>query len=183
VSADNSEFSETLQQCWARLGIPIELIVDRGLPVFREAHTLEVAETGADGRQHYLVPEAAAAWSVMKAAALTDAVNIHIVSAHRSVARQTEIVGRKLEAGQTLEQIFAVSAPPGCSEHHTGRAVDIGTPEAPALETDFELTPAWNWLQAHAAGFGFTLTYPEGNRWGYSYEPWHWCFRETPVES
>lgn len=182
MSANNSGFSETLRRCWANLGIPIELITDRELPVFAEARTLEIAETGTDGRQHFLVPEAAAAWLAMQTAARVDTVDIYIVSAHRSIERQIEIIGHKLEAGQSIEQIFAVSAPPGCSEHHTGRAIDIGTPDSPALERSFELTPAWRWLTANAGKFGFTLTYPEGNRWGFDYEPWHWCFGETSID-
>jgi D-alanyl-D-alanine carboxypeptidase len=175
--------NETLWQCWKALGIPRELIAERGLPVFAEAIELVIAETSADGRKHHLVPEAASAWSAMKTAARADAVDIHIVSAHRSVERQVEIVRRKLSAGQTLDEILAVSAPPGCSEHHTGRAIDVGTADSPALEPEFESTPAYQWLTVHATRFGFALSYPQDNRWGYSYEPWHWCYRETRERS
>ncbi len=179
LKTDNPGFSDTLLRSWDSLGIPIELISERGLPVFAEARTLVVAETAADGREHLLVPAAAGAWTAMKMAAGLAGIEMHIVSAHRSIARQIEIVAQKLADGQSLEQIFAVSAPPGCSEHHTGRAIDIGTPDSRPLEPEFESTAAWGWLQSNAAGFGFTLTYPEGNRWGYSYEPWHWCWQDT----
>ena len=30
-----------------------------------------------------------------------------------------------------------------------------------------------------AAGHGFHLSFPDGNPWGYQYEPWHWCFADT----
>ncbi len=176
---DKSEYSAALRQCWASLGIPISMITERGLPTYAEAAALAIAETGHDGREHRLVPAAAKAWSAMKSAAADHDVRIHIVSAHRSVARQIEIIEAKLQAGQTPEQIFAVSAPPGCSEHHTGRAVDVGTSDSPALEIEFESTPAFRWLLESANQFGFTLTYPQDNRWGYAYEPWHWCYQES----
>ena len=101
-----------------------------------------------------------------------------LVSAFRSIARQHEIVAAKLARGQQLDAILQVSAAPGFSEHHTGRAVDIGTPDSPALEEVFEQTPAFAWLQANAACFGFVLSFPRGNACGYLYEPWHWCYRQ-----
>ena len=73
------------------------------------------------------------------------------------------------------------SAPPGCSEHHTGRAVDIGTPHCKVLDEEFEQTEAFDWLVRFAGKFGFRLSYPRGNSCGYAYEPWHWCFvRDFP---
>ncbi|RTL24879.1 MAG: hypothetical protein EKK49_20850, partial [Rhodocyclaceae bacterium] len=35
---------------------------------------------------------------------------------------------------------------------------------------------AFVWLNAHAAGHGYTLSFPRNNPEGYLYEPWHWCF-------
>lgn len=165
-----------LRQCWKDLGIAAELIVERGLPEFAEPDRLVVAETSDDGREHLLIPEAADAWRIMQAAAAKDGVVLRLVSAFRSVERQIEIISNKLRNGQEPDEIFLVSAPPGCSEHHSGRAVDIGTTDSPPLETEFELTAAYRWLAENAGRFGFTLSFPRGNRWGYSYEPWHWCF-------
>lgn len=169
----------SLRACWRRLGIAETLLAERGLPMYEEAFDLQTAETGHDGRIHELTPTAAQAWSKMKAAAAADAVPIFIVSAHRSISRQIEIFERKLAAGQSIAQILCVSAPPGCSEHHTGRAIDIGTVDSPPLEEVFETTPAFGWLEHHAAEFGFSLSYPRGNARGYDYEPWHWCFEST----
>ncbi|HEX7650108.1 MAG TPA: D-alanyl-D-alanine carboxypeptidase family protein, partial [Noviherbaspirillum sp.] len=28
-----------------------------------------------------------------------------------------------------------------------------------------------------AGRFGFTLSYPRGNTYGFIYEPWHWCYQ------
>jgi zinc D-Ala-D-Ala carboxypeptidase len=163
----------------AELGISAAALEARGLKPCPEASHVEIAEVGEEGREHLLVPVAAEAWRQLKQAALGDGVTLFIVSAYRSVERQAEIVRRKLEAGQRLEEILAVSAPPGYSEHHTGRAVDLGTPGTRPLELEFAETAAFQWLDERARDFGFVLSYPQGNAFGYDYEPWHWCYRHA----
>lgn len=158
------------------LGISSELIAARGLHPYAEAVHLELAEIDVDGREHWLVPEAASSWRQMKDAAFQAGVRLFIVSAYRSVDRQVEIIRRKLDAGQKIEDILCVSAPPGFSEHHTGCAVDVGEPDAALLEIHFDQTAAFSWLQQHAGRFGFVLSYPADNPLGYQYEPWHWCY-------
>ncbi len=160
----------------AALGISRDSILARGLRPCPEATELELAETGADGREHFLVAEAAGAWRRLRDAAQADGVTLVIASAFRSVERQAEIIRGKIEAGAAVEEILRVSAPPGYSEHHTGRAVDVSTPGCPPLEAAFDQTAAFAWLRRRAGEFGFALSYPEGNAWGYQYEPWHWCF-------
>ncbi len=163
----------------SELGISCQFLAARGLCECEEAPCLEVAEVGADGKDHLLVPAAASAWRNLKAAAFSDSVSLFIVSAFRSIDRQMEIVRRKLEAGAPIEDILTVCAPPGFSEHHTGRAIDLSTPGSRTLEVEFEQTPAFAWLRAHAADFGYYLSYPIGNPSGYQYEPWHWCFNDA----
>lgn len=160
------------------LGIAEGLLAARGLPICDEAECLEVAEVGRNGRRHLLVPPAAAAWRELKAFALANGVSLFIVSAFRSIERQAEIVRTKLCAGLTIEEALSVCAPPGFSEHHTGRAVDVSTPGVPSLEVEFDKTPAFAWLTENAGQFDFHLSYPTGNAQGYQYEPWHWCFRD-----
>jgi D-alanyl-D-alanine carboxypeptidase len=161
------------------LGIPAELLAARGLCEYEEAPELELAEVGDDGREHRLTPSAAAAWRAMKQAAAADGVSIALASAFRSIERQAEIVRAKLARGDSVEQILAVSAPPGFSEHHTGRAIDVATPGSAALEPEFERSAAYAWLARNAARFGFRLSYARGNPLGYDYEPWHWCFESA----
>jgi D-alanyl-D-alanine carboxypeptidase len=170
------QLDATLLACWQRLGIPERLLTERNLTVFEEPASLELAETGSDGRKHFLERQAATAWSRMKRAALNDSVDIHIVSAFRSIERQIEILESKLNAGHNLDSILAVSAPPGCSEHHSGQAIDIGTRNCTPLEAEFERTAAFRWLETHGSQHGFRLSYPPGNAQGYEYEPWHWCY-------
>ncbi len=158
------------------LGITDAMIQERGLFRYDEATTLEVVEINSEGREFMLAPAAASAWRLMKAAAVADGVTLDLVSAHRSVVRQIEIIRSKLADGMQITEILTLVAPPGYSEHHTGRAVDIASCAADVLQEIFENTPSFAWLQSRAGEFGFTLSYPRGNALGYAYEPWHWCF-------
>jgi len=159
------------------LGISAEILRQRGFVAVSEATSLVLAEAGEDGREYWLTPAANQAWQAMKNAAASDGIALLMISAFRSVARQAEIIQAKLAAGQEIHDILQVCAPPGYSEHHTGRAIDIATPEDPELEISFDTTTAFRWLQQHAHEFGFDMSYPPGNHSGYQYEPWHWCFQ------
>ncbi len=159
------------------LNIPPQLLEQRGLLLQQEATELVLAETGEDGRQYLLTPASNSAWQAMKIAASQDGIALLMISAFRSIDRQTEIINDKLAEGQQLQDILLVCAPPGYSEHHTGRAIDIATPEDPELEISFDTTPAFAWLQNNAGRFGFHMSYPPGNSSGFQYEPWHWCFQ------
>ena len=167
----------SIEQLLALLQIPAALIAEKGLIYQPEAVELVIAEVGDDGREHRLTPATAADWRAMQAAARTDGVALRIASAFRSIERQAEIVRAKLARGLSLDAILEVSAPPGYSEHHTGRAVDVTTDGVRPLEIEFETTDAFRWLSRRAGEFGFLLSYPAGNGHGYAYEPWHWCHR------
>lgn len=172
----SKEYQSRINLALDALGIPLELITRKRLPLHPEAQDLVIAEIDQGGREYLLVPEAARAWRDLKHAAQRDRVIMEIVSAFRSIDRQIEIIRVKLDRGMPIETILSLSAPPGYSEHHTGCAVDINTPGCIATEEPFEHTDAFRWLTAHASRFGFTLSYPRGNRSGFIYEPWHWCF-------
>jgi len=160
------------------LGIPATYRKERHLPWQSEARRLvTVALAADDGQPVRLAPRAAAAWERMCAAATRDGITLLPLSGFRSVARQVEIVRAKLAAGETLAEILQLVAAPGCSEHHTGRAIDVGSSVAAKLDTSFARTAAFRWLKAHAARFGFRLSYPPKNVHGIAYEPWHWCWR------
>jgi len=158
------------------LGVPERYGQDTMLCLCEEPAELVLTELDIHGREQQLTPQACEAWHRMKAAAAQEDVTLLLISGFRSVDYQAALIRRKLEAGRDIAQILRVNAAPGYSEHHTGRAIDIGTPECPGLEEDFETTPAFAWLQARAQDFGFRLSYPRNNTLGISYEPWHWCF-------
>jgi D-alanyl-D-alanine carboxypeptidase len=158
-----------------RLGISPTLILQRGLTKHLEANDLVTAETEQSGREFSLTPDTATAWHCMKDAAQQEGVELLMVSAFRSVQRQIDIIQEKLDNGASIEAVLEVCAPPGYSEHHTGRAIDITTPEEPELEISFENTQAFLWLTQNASIYGFSMSYPRDNQFGFQYEPWHWC--------
>ena len=174
----NSALQARADAANAKLGIPAAIIRRRNLPLCAEAEKLVVVEIGPRGRKHRLTPAAATAWKKMKAAARKDGIGLKIVSAFRSFERQVAIIRRKIAEGQSVRQILAFSAPPGYSEHHTGCAVDIGTEGCDELEEIFEQSPAFAWLVRNASRYGYYLSYPRRNPYGYRYEPWHWMYRK-----
>ena len=94
----------------------------------------------------------------------------------RRLLRRGGLVLGLLGKAPCQPDFLRVNAAPGYSEHHTGRAVDIGTPGCPPLEEAFEDTAAFAWLSRNAGAAGFRMTYPRGNPQGVIYEPWHWLF-------
>ena len=168
-----------IESCLKSLGIPFSPFEERNLPIFQDASELMVIGNNSSGSPYYLIPEAGKAWIKLRDAANCDGVIITIVSAYRSFQRQFEIVKSKIEKGISPEVVFSVNAPPGCSEHHTGRALDLGTPNCIPLDKSFDETAAFSWLQNNAKHFGFELSYPPSNPFGFEYEPWHWCYQRS----
>lgn len=169
-----------LPRVLAALGLELRACLERGLPFHREPARLRFVGRDRSGRAHWLVEPAAEAFLAMRAAAHRDGIALEIVSSFRSILHQAEIFRRKLARGIPLERILEVNAPPGFSEHHSGRALDLGAPGCPPAEEVFEETAAFRWLAAHAQGFGFRMSYPRGNPYGFVYEPWHWCWSSGP---
>lgn len=171
------ELRERVRATLKALGAAEDLAQRRRLPLHADARRLAPVGVGTDGRDKFLTPAAATAWLAMREAAARDGVELLLVSAFRSFDFQLALIRGKLARGRHIDEIMTVNAPPGCSEHHTGRAVDIGDSATPPLEEAFEETKAFAWLTANAGRFGFSLSYPRSNRHGYLYEPWHWCYR------
>ncbi|MBW8015260.1 MAG: D-alanyl-D-alanine carboxypeptidase family protein [Planctomycetes bacterium] len=149
------------------------------MPQYPQQH--ELVEFEDNGRFFHLHPDVLIAWERMRDAAGDQEVLLHLVSAFRSIERQSEIVEKKRMRGLSDEEIFKVSARPGYSEHHTGKAIDLTTPGFLALEEEFEHSEAFKWLIKNGNRFGFYLSYPRDNRYGIIYEPWHWCYKGTKV--
>jgi D-alanyl-D-alanine carboxypeptidase len=159
------------------LGIPADYGAGGHLTLQIEATELVPVAADPDGREIRLEPGAAAAWKKMRDAASDEGIILVALSGFRSIERQVDIIQQKLLTGETIDSILRVVAAPGYSEHHTGRAIDIGDPVGPPLTEGFARTPAFRWLQRRAGDFGFRLSYPQGNPHGIAYEPWHWCFQ------
>ncbi len=176
--------NDPLSRLWRRLGVPEEYARRARRRLHPEAKRLvSIGRAADDGRLLRLTPAAARAWRRMQAAAARDGLSLVPLSAFRSVARQTLIIRRKLARGHRIEDILRVNAVPGCSEHHTGRALDLGTTDHQKLEVSFARTREFRWLKRHAWEFGFQLSYPRGNPQGIVYEPWHWCWHIHKLKS
>ena len=174
-------YLQQVQACHESLGIAADYATRCGLPLCREPE--ELAEAGLDilNRPQRLTPATLQSWQQMQAAAAETDVELQLVSAYRSVQYQHDLISKKLASGQTLAAILTVNAAPGFSEHHTGRAIDLCSPECPPLQEQFEHTSAFHWLSQHANRFNFHLSYPRHNKAGMIYEPWHWCYHAGTV--
>lgn len=168
----------SIQSLHQALGIPAEYSLDCKLPLCVEPTTLVDTELDFYQRPQRLVPEALKAWTAMREAATEHGVSLFLISAFRGYQYQHDLIAAKLKKGQQIDQILRVNAAPGYSEHHTGRAVDVGTLGCDALSEEFENTPAFQWLKRNSSSFGFRLSYPKGNEFGIDFEPWHWCYVE-----
>ena len=164
-----------LRELHQELGIPDDYGRHDRKPLFEEASDLVDVGPNLVGRMQRLTPGAAASWRQMVEAAAGDGVALLLVSGFRGIDYQARLIRKKINAGQSVSDILQVNAAPGFSEHHTGRAVDIATPGSRPLTEEFEHSDAFRWLTANAAGFGYTMSYPRDNAYGFVYEPWHWA--------
>ncbi|MCC7393731.1 MAG: M15 family metallopeptidase [Sphingomonadaceae bacterium] len=101
------------------------------------------------------------------------------VSCYRGIAYQRGLYCQSpnLQLRGYAGQAYWV-APPGYSEHATGRAIDFGD----RSRTDCNVSPCFaatavgRWLSANAARFGFRLSFPKDNAAGVAHEPWHYYY-------
>ena len=175
LTIERSMLSATLLKTHSELGIPAGYGDDLGLPLFAEATKLVDVGPNLVGRMQRLTPDAAARWAEMVEAARAEGQTLLIVSGYRSIEYQAALIQKKLDGGQPIEDVLKVNAAPGFSQHHTGTAVDIASPGSRPLTEDFEDSEAFAWLARRAAEFGFGMTYPRNNKYGFVYEPWHWA--------
>jgi len=136
----------------------------------------------ADGRIR-LRSAAAEKFQAMQQAARAANISLAPLSGFRTIEEQQYLFFEiKAQRGQVARQRATVSAPPGYSEHHTGYAIDIGDATRPEthLQTSFEQTAAFQWLEQNAAFYSFELSFEGGEADQVSYEPWHWRFVGDP---
>lgn len=171
---------DRLQSRLQRLGLDADqYAASTGLSAEPEPAQLTLAGFDRYRRPLWLTAAAARGWRRLQIAAAGLGVALDAISGYRSHDYQLGIFERKFARGQSLPQILQVNAAPGFSEHHSGNALDLGSPgQAPAEET-FEDTAAFAWLSRHAGDYGFRMSYPRNNPHGIVYEPWHWRFH-TP---
>jgi LAS superfamily LD-carboxypeptidase LdcB len=111
-----------------------------------EKTTIKVVEVGgAEAEVHTAV-----AFRAMARAASKAGIDLRIHSGFRTHAKQAKLYSEYRKGNGNL------AAPPGFSNHESGRALDL-------VVIDDKV---YQWLEKHAASFGFHRTV--------SGEPWHW---------
>jgi D-alanyl-D-alanine carboxypeptidase len=123
----------------------------------------------------YIRKEAQIAFEKMAHTALEDSIELIVKSGYRSVGYQKQLIRKRMEKGESFQYIITYVAPPGYSEHHTGLAVDLVSPEE-----KYSKSKAYSWLKENASKFGFKESYPKGNTTLKTWEPWHWFYMGDP---
>ena len=115
-----------------------------------------------------------------------EGIQIELDSVYRSLAEQQDIWDIwTAEYGEDYCEQYL--APVGCSEHHTGLALDIFLIKDGEIvrDNDAMIADAEDFAKIHAAlaEFGFILRYLDGKEdiTGYSYEPWHLRYIGDPA--
>ena len=157
------------------------MLVGKGKPIPAD---LEITLEEIYGTQ--LEKNAAFMLRQMFEAAEKDGIQLKLLSGYRSPEYQQEVFDRSVrqraDSGMSYEEALAETeinvARPYESEHNTGLAADIVTPDDYDVFEEFENTPQFEWLQRNAANYGFILRYPKGRTdiTGYIYEPWHYRY-------
>ena len=133
--------------------------------------------------------EALRAFGALRAKLLEEGIQIELDSIYRSLGEQQDIWDIwSADPEKGPEYCEKYLAPVGCSEHHTGLALDIFIikPDGSVERGNDEMIAdreTFARVHAHLAEFGFILRYIEGKEdiTGYSYEPWHLRFINDPA--
>lgn len=124
-----------------------------------------------DSSKIYVTLETKKALVKMAGSAQKSGINFIVDSGFRSIWYQREIIRRRMQKGENYEKLITFVAPPGYSEHHTGRAVDFVPSEA-----RFAFTKTYKWLKENAAEFGFYETFSVDTTGTTPWESWHWVY-------
>lgn len=124
------------------------------------------------GKNNTMRKVAADAFMEMSNAALLENISIKNASAFRSYDYQVTLYNNYVSK-DGKEAADTYSARPGFSEHQTGLATDINQ-----INSGFENTDAFKWLDKNAHKYGFILRFPKNKEdvTGYTYESWHYRY-------
>lgn len=137
-----------------------------------------------EGSNIHLDERVAEAYIKMAQAAENDGIKLTLAAGYVSSDRQERLWNKQVDAlkneglskeAAELKASFTV-LPPKCNEANFGLSVDIGW-----LGADFANSPAYVWLRAHAAAYGFIERYTiekEGVT-HFNACPWHWRYVGT----
>lgn len=138
----------------------------------------------------YVDSRAAQQYKDMCADALKEGITLYLRSGYRSMQTQQvnynanieRLQNQGLSKEEATVQTNLYYTVPGHSEHHTGLAFDIITPEYHSdiytLDERFAETDAYAWLLENCADYGFILRY-EAHKTDITqinFEPWHYRY-------
>lgn len=126
---------------------------ERRVVGYVDGRPVELTVTGVHGKP--LEIHTAQAFARMREAAARDAIDLQVVSGFRTMEEQTSLYACYVNCNCNN---CNYAAPPGYSNHQSGRALDLNTRE-PGV---------YAWLATHAGAYGFVETVAG--------EPWHWEF-------
>jgi D-alanyl-D-alanine carboxypeptidase len=131
------------------------------------------------GNGYVLSAKAAPSFNAMMAAASAVGEPMTVTSSYRSYSDQVSTYAYWVNtSGKAGADTY--SARPGYSEHQTGLAFDVAATVNGTnyVLSDFAKTSQYQWLQAHAADYGFIQRYYAGSEsiTGYQAEEWHYRY-------
>lgn len=168
-------------------GVDFTRILVNGKYCLPENYKPTLAEA-VPGSGQYLDYRIAPHYQAMYNAAKADGITLTPISGYRSYQRQKNnfenriktLMSEGYDIVEATKRAATVIMIPGASEHNAGLAMDICS-----LADSFENTKEFEWLDSHAAEYGFILRYPKDAKsraiTGVVYEPWH--YRYVGVEA
>ena len=149
--------------------------------------TFELVETeNAAGNRFQIEKKTYEAFLALQEEILkNDGIQTVLLGSYRTIQRQEEIF-EKNRAEFGLEYTCKYVAKPGCSEHHTGLAIDVGILiDGKIYRTKEELLsldPLFQTIQKRLPHHGFILRYPKDKEaiTKIAYEPWHYRYVDSP---
>lgn len=123
-----------------------------------------------------MTAELKAAWVPMREAAALSGLELIPTFGFRTMTEQTRLFEDRMdrdtdppnerERKAQIRKVKGIAARPGYSLHQSGRALDVRTGLTAAAFARGERTPAFLWLEANAARFGWAVLRVRS-------EPWH----------
>ena len=168
---------------WAKSVFAGSLILVNGAHPYREGSAKRLLVPVREDRSSILMERGAAVLLAELMSTIDGWAQIEAVSGWRSYHEQQELFDRSLkENGETFTRQFV--ATPGCSEHQTGLAIDLGIkkPQIDYLRPDFPYDGICQTFRERAAAYGFIERYPAGKEsvTKIAQEPWHFRYVGAP---
>mgnify|MGYP002055334745 CR=1 FL=1 len=114
------------KEIYKNLGISPDYGDRNNLKFYKDAIDLIDVGPNVVGVNQRLSKKTALQWGELLKAAAEDNISIIIVSGYRSFNYQANLIQKKLEKGIDIKDILKVNAPPGYSQHHSGRGDEGG---------------------------------------------------------